>query len=211
MSQQRHNIEQTGTKYKIIETALDLFSRKGYTAVSVRELTKEVGIKESSLYNHFKSKEEILESIYTLFEEERAKSLPSADVLEALAKKVSIEQFLKEGIETFKISVANDHYEKMWRILNMEQFRDQRARKIILENMYRGTIDFLESAFRAFMDAGKLPHQDPRNLAVHYQYPLFAMMTEYLLIRYDQLDTVEVEKRMQVHLEYFLENLVSSA
>ena len=37
------------TKDKILEVAIDLFSKQGYHGVSIRNITKEVGIKESSL------------------------------------------------------------------------------------------------------------------------------------------------------------------
>ena len=46
----------TQTKDKIFDTALDLFSKKGYDSVSVRTIASEVGIKESSIYNHYSSK-----------------------------------------------------------------------------------------------------------------------------------------------------------
>lgn len=39
------------TKEKIVETALDLFSQRGYDGVSVRDIARAVGIRESSLYN----------------------------------------------------------------------------------------------------------------------------------------------------------------
>jgi AcrR family transcriptional regulator len=45
-------------KNKIIEVSIELFSEKGYNAFSIRDITKKVGIKESSLYNHFHSKQE---------------------------------------------------------------------------------------------------------------------------------------------------------
>lgn len=51
------------TKEWIIETALDLFSKKGFEAVSVRDISGKIGIKESSLYYHFKNKQEIFEVI----------------------------------------------------------------------------------------------------------------------------------------------------
>ena len=196
-----------GTKKKILEASIELFSRKGYSAVSVRELTKAVGIKESSLYNHFRSKEEILESIYQLFKREHDLALPSIDQLPAIAKSTTIEKFLLDGMERFKRSVADELHEKMWRILNIEQFRDQRARDIILIQVYKGTIDFLEHAFLAFMEENKLKQGNARLLATQYQYPIFTMMTEYLLLKYDEKDTSEVDTKMQVHLQFFLHNL----
>ena len=51
------------TKQKIIENALILFSEKGYEAVTVANIAEAVGIKAPSLYKHFKSKQDIFESI----------------------------------------------------------------------------------------------------------------------------------------------------
>ena len=52
-----------GTKAKIMSAALDLFSRYGYAGSSIRHIAKEVGIRESAIYNHFESKEAILSEI----------------------------------------------------------------------------------------------------------------------------------------------------
>src|SRR5690554_7789726 len=53
------------TKELILHTALRLFSKRGYDGVSMRELAAEVGIKASSIYNHFSSKEDIFNSLLT--------------------------------------------------------------------------------------------------------------------------------------------------
>ena len=203
-------IELAGTKKKIVEVAIDMFSRRGYSDVSVRELTKEVGIKESSLYNHFKSKEAILELIYDLFQEQHSKAFPSIEILPELAKMTSIETFLLKGMENYKNSAEDPLHEKMWRILNIEQFRDQRARNIILNQVYAGTIDFLEKAFEAFMNEDKIKQGNASKLAIQYQYPLFSMMTEYLLLKYDHKEIDSVEKKMKDHLNYFMFFLNSS-
>lgn len=44
---------------KIIDAALKLFATKGYEGTTIREIGHEVGIKGSSIYSHFSSKEEI--------------------------------------------------------------------------------------------------------------------------------------------------------
>ena len=41
------------TKERIRYEALNLFSEKGFDTVSVRDIASAVGIKESSLYNHY--------------------------------------------------------------------------------------------------------------------------------------------------------------
>ena len=55
------------TKEKIFEVSLDLFSKKGYDSVSLREIAEEVGIKKSSIYSHYSSKEAILMDIFDYF------------------------------------------------------------------------------------------------------------------------------------------------
>lgn len=58
-----NNPEKT-TKEKIFDVSLDLFSQKGFDAVSVREIAREVGIRQNSIYNHYKNKEAILYRCY---------------------------------------------------------------------------------------------------------------------------------------------------
>lgn len=57
------------TKAKIMDVALHMFSERGYEAVSIRDICGEVGIKESTLYYHFKNKQDILDSLFIRFEE----------------------------------------------------------------------------------------------------------------------------------------------
>ncbi len=51
------------TREKILDVAIDSIARRGFEAVSIRDIAREVGIRESSIYNHFKSKYEILDTI----------------------------------------------------------------------------------------------------------------------------------------------------
>lgn len=46
-------------KEQLLCSALELFTRKGYTATSVREIVSLAGVTKPALYYHFKNKEEI--------------------------------------------------------------------------------------------------------------------------------------------------------
>jgi len=57
-------------KEEIIKTAAKLFKKKGYSAVTMRDLAKAMGIKAASLYNHINSKQDILKEIIISLAEE---------------------------------------------------------------------------------------------------------------------------------------------
>ncbi len=50
-------------KEEIIETAAKLFKIKGFTATTMRDIAEQVGMEAASMYNHIKSKDEILQAI----------------------------------------------------------------------------------------------------------------------------------------------------
>ncbi|NMO02240.1 TetR/AcrR family transcriptional regulator [Gordonia sp. TBRC 11910] len=59
-AQARPAIDRSGTRDRILDTAIEMFARRGFEACSVRDLAVAVGIKAPGLYSHFSSKEAIL-------------------------------------------------------------------------------------------------------------------------------------------------------
>lgn len=51
------------TKERILDTALRLFARSGFEAVSVSEIATELSITKGALYKHYKNKRDIFDSI----------------------------------------------------------------------------------------------------------------------------------------------------
>jgi AcrR family transcriptional regulator len=192
------------TKDKILETAIDLFSRSGFSAVSIRDITREVGIKESSLYYHFKNKDELLASIFSLFQEEVQKVCPPINKLDEMLSLTEPELFLKQGFRNFKAYICdNPTMSKISRILSSEQFSHPKARSIILHDLYEQNINFLEIVFAKLIDLRLVQPHPARLLAVEYQYPIFSMITEYQILKFDHQDTTVLEKQMEEHVEFF--------
>lgn len=65
-----NSLKETGTREKILYAAISLFAKNGYSSTSIRNIAKEVGIKASSIYNHFPSKEAIMDSIIDLYKKQ---------------------------------------------------------------------------------------------------------------------------------------------
>ncbi len=51
----------SNTEDKIINASIGLFSQKGYTAVTTKEIAKEAGVSEMTLFRHFESKHNLFE------------------------------------------------------------------------------------------------------------------------------------------------------
>lgn len=197
------------TKERILEVATDLFSHQGFSAVSVRDITRAVGIKESSLYNHFPSKDAILAEILARGGQEFAGIFAPVEQLEALFPHVEPEQFLRNGIQRFKAYLDRPRVEQVWRIVSMEQFREPAARAIIWEQMIEGSLRLVEHALAWYIAHGKLKPLDPRVLASEYQYPVFAMLTHYAMLKFDGKDTTDLERRLEEHIRFFMDAIRS--
>ena len=61
-------------KKEIIMATLELAANKGLGNVSMNMIADKVGIKKPSLYNHFASKEELVEEMYQFLREEAKKN-----------------------------------------------------------------------------------------------------------------------------------------
>ena len=53
-----------GTRQRIQQVAVELFSEHGYEATSLREIAERLGVTKAALYYHFKTKDEIIESLF---------------------------------------------------------------------------------------------------------------------------------------------------
>ena len=56
-------MEEKNTREIIMQEALELFAIKGYAAVSMRDIARAVGIRPSSIYHHFKGKQELFDAL----------------------------------------------------------------------------------------------------------------------------------------------------
>ncbi len=201
-----HSPITSATKIKIIETGIELFSQKGYSGVSVRDITKEVGIKESSLYKHFKSKEELIETIFFNFRRACGEILPPMDSLDTIISGMDVHVFLEKGWDNFKRHIDDPIHQKIWQMMYLELFRHPRAMEIYRVEIIEKTLDCLELVFAKMAEAGKIkPIKHFRVLAVEYQYPLFMMVMDYHLLKSQNESTDKVEQQVADHIDFFVE------
>jgi AcrR family transcriptional regulator len=192
------------TKQKIFEVAASLFSKKGYDGVSMREIAKEVGIKESSIYNHYKSKEEILSSLFDYFAEMLTSYRPSEEEIEKMLDYMSVEDFLKQLIIGFGRSL-NGILDTIARIVYTEQFRNEKAKKLMLENFIIKPATFIGNVFRIMHKKNLIRDIDMDLVASEYNYTLLALTFEYAHAVNNGEDTAPVIRKMFKHVSFICE------
>jgi AcrR family transcriptional regulator len=124
-----------------------LFSEKGYSKVSVRDIAKEVGIKAASLYNHFSSKEEILHSLYDYYLENQNKIRPNMD--ELIKQAESLHPF--DVLEKIYFRYADDIKENMDRI-SIIGFMEWRTDKKSEEFVKKCLLDLIDDLVRPLLE-----------------------------------------------------------
>ena len=194
------------TKERIFEAAIDLFALKGFDATSMREIAEAVGIKKASLYSHYKSKNEIMDNIFKYFKKELMKMRPpEARNLEKIDK-ITPEIFRQRAHLTLTI-FKNPLMEKIFRIISSEQFRDKRAKTIILECLIHEPYSFSRTVLGIMVKKDIINKIDPDIKAIEFQYSIYTLFMEYLLLKSDDSDTSEIEELIEKHLDYFINSL----
>lgn len=190
------------TKEVIFEKALILFSENGYTATSIRHICAEVGIKESSFYNHYKSKDQLLDTIFDLFNQALLSNTVSNEQLDLLTTQFSLKEMLENGLIQYIGIWENPVAAQMWFIVSMEQYRNPKAGQIIIEESNR-RISGTAYAFGQFQKKGKMKPGDPLALANLYSFSIRSLHLDYGLKKLYNQDHEQSFKSMQAVCELF--------
>lgn len=195
--------EKRNTKQVIFETAIDLFSKEGYSGVSIRDITGAVGIKESSLYKHYKNKDALLEEIFDYFAKEVKFSRPTDEEADALLDLFDPESFFRHVIVVFGQRIT-PMMDQIFRILMMEQFRSERAREFVLSELVRGNEHFAAKTLAKMRERGQIVHCEIDQVATAYGYTLFALSLEYNIVKYSGGDVRMVIQKMMSHVKHII-------
>ena len=176
------------TKEKILDVALDLFAVHGYTPVSVRDISAAVGIKESSIYAHFKNKEEILEVLLKRAEGEAQVKKESFNRALSLVSGIERGGFITAGTAYLEGYLLVEEIYKFLQVLTIEKQRNGRAAVLYHQILFAVPLEHHEKVFTYLVQKGHIPVDTPELLAAEYQslilfvfqkyFSTFAMCTE---------------------------------
>ena len=169
------------TKQRILEKSLELFSTKGYDAVSVGEIAKAVGIKAPSLYNHFPSKQAIFDAIV---ESTAAHYTGRIDIHVQNVKQdcptfshISEQALADKVRQIFLYSLHDKTISQFRRMMTLEQFRSPELAALFSERYVDRMISYHAGIFRALVANGEIRNEDPDTLAWMYVSPIIVLLS----------------------------------
>ena len=192
-------------KKDIIMATLELAANKGLGNVSMNMIADKVGIKKPSLYNHFASKEELVEVMYQFLREEAKKNanIGAIDYTIIFAGKSALE-ILKMMVGGYFNMNQQEHMLNFYKVIYSERSLNPMAAKIVAEETDKMIIA-TKQLFYA-MEVHKLLHfTNPDMSAVSFAMTIQGLM-DYELDQSNGKCSYETDKNLlDDYLKWFCE------
>lgn len=174
------------TKSKILEVSLALFAQKGFDGVSVREIAKEVGVRESALYKHYKNKEDILDKIveemilliHKTYEEQRVPESVEIEVAEEY-RNITEEQLCEMSWNIFEMFTEDPKLSNFRKLLVQEQFHNKTFAECYNKFFLEGVINSQAKTFIQLVNNGFFRKVDERIIALQFYGPILLLFQLY--------------------------------
>lgn len=188
-------------KEKILASALELFSMKGYTATSIDEIAASAGMKGPNIYKYFKGKKAIFEELNGIVDDEYRDSMRlRLDYEKMINSKEDLKEFSMKQIQ---YTLSNRTVRKFRKVCTIEQFRDDFLKDQANKYQFHNIHDQYTGIFAALIKKGLLPEQDPEMIALEYFAPVSLLIQ---MCDREPSREQEVIEKSERFIDYFIEN-----
>jgi len=138
---------------QIVEAATRVFAQKGFRRATTREVAREAGISEGTIYNYFEDKDALLMAILERLNETERRP---EDFEEGMA--TDFEGFLRDYLSR-RMSLIWENRE-VFRVVLSEMLVNAELRELYLRRVVEPTMRIAEENFRSRMEQGEVRHTD---------------------------------------------------
>ena len=156
-----------GTKKSIFDNSIKLFTQKGYENVSINDIADSVGVRQSAVYNHFNSKQEILDTIYGFYYHHWILNRPNMDYFESLLKdgSTAVDIITKGFIYAFEDHIL-EQMSDVVKIIMQRVSTDPKATELFKKLLLEEGIAFVENGLNLAVKAGRFNPFDTHTISV---------------------------------------------
>lgn len=174
------------TKEMIQIAALNLFSKKGFSAASVRDIASAIGIKDSSLYFHYKNKQAILDSLINIFISISEEMMDFMNQMCDGITTITDVDFYNVTETYIQNYFMNEFIIKSIMVMNHERSQNEQLSKEYINWCIEKPIEFQITIIKKLQDIGYLKKLDTKYVALQYYSPIFLYFNQYMAHDYGE-------------------------
>ena len=187
------------TKDRILESALEIFSRDGYAGANLKDIAEAVGVVKSGFYRHYASKEELWNAVLDEMELYYAERFGSSGNMPAIPQ--STDELKTLTLRMLDFTMHDKKIIMTRKILLTEQFRDARVRALATKHFGTAMEVLFTKIFAGMMENGSLGRGDPAMLAFAYAAPISTLVQ---LCDREPERQEEVKEKVEAFVEHFI-------
>lgn len=190
-------------KGRIMAKAMQLFAIKGYAATTMKDIAAAAGIKDASIYNHFKGKRDLFEAVV---EEELRHLTEVLQTAGAMASPLDstfpyqtedMDSLASIVLDSFRPLFADERVVCLRRMLESNRYTDECCGELFREIFIERPVAIESAIFSRMIEAGVFSECDPRFAATEFYGGAF------LLLMADK-DWQEASAEIEAHLNDFI-------
>ena len=140
---------------EIVFATLELAAENGLGSVSMQQIANKIGITKASLYNHFSSRDEIVEAMYeTIRQASKQKVVRTNIDYDALAKSGTFYEVIMKAVSSYRAIVQEPQMFLFYKLIMAERSINPAAAEIMVKET-KTMIDATKALFRSLEANGK--------------------------------------------------------
>lgn len=179
-------MDKRNTKQRILDAALDLFSVKGFDGVSIKEIAAQVGIKDSSLYKHFPSKQAMFDTLLQEMDSRFGETVALYKLPQGEIKKIAREYgghdltWLKKACEAvFLFFLKDPKASRFRRLMMIEQYKNNAAAEAFQGWFVDAAVHFQTELFSEMIKQGYFKKGPAKTMALQFYAPFYLLLFKY--------------------------------
>lgn len=190
------------TRDRILEAALDLFARHGFAGTSMRQLAQAVGLRESSLYNHFPGKAAIYHALIDTHGPASSAERLRSPRYQALRR--DPEGFCRLYAADLLAQWCDPREQRFQEMITAERHRLAAERAHFLSTLFQEELGTVADYLSGFAAAGLIRASDPLETARLFMGGLTFVRMEHFLVPAEASDRPAAQAALERFVATFL-------
>lgn len=187
-------------KNEIVQVAIGLFSQKGFSRTTTKDLAQTAGISEALLFRHFPTKESLYEEILRVKIEERC-----VPIVDQIGENGNPEDILFSVAQ--KVSEENISDPSFLRLLLFSALEGHKLSDLFFGRPHLPLVEFLKEHFHKGKKKGIYSIQDPEVTTFAFLDMLFGFLNAYLVFCIPDLVKRPLHKTLKNYVSIFLKGI----